>query len=98
MHPIREEEEDFLSRLETRFEQVSGVISRLRERNAELETQLRDAISARDEARAEADEARQHAARLVEEAESLRQRQKEAASRIKSLLSSMEQMDLLAGQ
>jgi FtsZ-binding cell division protein ZapB len=43
---------------------------------------------------AEAEEARQHAARLVEESEGLRGRQREAAARIKSLLSHMEQMDL----
>jgi FtsZ-binding cell division protein ZapB len=96
MHPIREDEDDVLARLEARLEQVSAVITRLKERNAELETQLHDALSARDDARAEAEAARQQAARVVEEAESLRARQKEAATRVKSLLAQMEQMDLLA--
>jgi FtsZ-binding cell division protein ZapB len=98
MHPIREDEEDVLARLEARLEQVSAVITRLKDRNAELESQLRDAVSARDEAQAEADQARQHAARLAEETDALRLRQKEAATRVKALLSQMEQMDLLTEQ
>ncbi len=94
MHPIREEEDDVFARLEARLELVNGVMARLKERNAELETQLREAISARDAAIAEADEAKAQAARVVEEADSLRSRQKQAASRIKNLLSQMEQLDL----
>lgn len=94
MHPIREEEDDVFARLEARLELVNGVMARLKERNAELGTQLREAISARDAAIAEADEAKAQAARVVEEADSLRSRQKQAASRIKNLLSQMEQLDL----
>lgn len=95
MHPIREEEDDVLARLEARVEQVTQVIARLREKNAELETQLSDAGSALTEARSEAEEARRQAARLVEETEGLRARQREAANRVKALLGQMEQMDLL---
>src|SRR5512139_3995749 len=94
MHSIRDEEDDVFARLEARLELVNGVMARLKERNAELETQLREAISARDAAIAEADEAKAQAARVVEEADSLRSRQKQAASRIKNLLSQMEQLDL----
>lgn len=98
MHPIREDEDDVLARLEARLEQVSTVITRLKDRNAELEAQLRDAISAREEAEAEAGQARQQAARMAEETDALRVRQKEAATRVKALLAQMEQMDLLSGQ
>jgi chromosome segregation ATPase len=96
MHPIREDEDDVLARLEARLEQVSAVITRLKDRNAELEDQLREAVSAQETAQSEADEARQMAARLSEELDGLRVRQKEAATRVKALLSQMEQMDLLA--
>lgn len=95
MQPFREDDEDVLARLEARLEQVTGVIARLKERNAELEIQLRDALSAREDLQAEADQARQQAARLAEEADGLRMRQREAATRVKALLTQMEQMDLL---
>lgn len=94
MHPIREEEDDILARLESRLELVSGVLARLKDRNTELEDQLREAMAARDAAVNEAEEARAQAARLIEEADALRSRQKQAASRIKNLLSQMEQLDL----
>ncbi len=45
MNPIQDEEDDILARLEARLESVNGVISRLREHNAELESQLREAFS-----------------------------------------------------
>lgn len=95
MHPIQDEEDDILARLETRLESVNGVISRLREHNAELEAQLREALSTREESTAELAAVREEAARLREDAERLRSRQKQAASRIKTLLSQVEQMDLL---
>ncbi|HEY3441956.1 MAG TPA: hypothetical protein VGK29_14435 [Paludibaculum sp.] len=95
MHPIQDEEDDILARLEGRLEGVNGVISRLRERNAELETQLRQAHASREELSAELTAAREEATRFREEAEHLRSRQKQAATRIKTLLSQVEQMDLL---
>jgi chromosome segregation ATPase len=95
MQAIREDEDDILVRLETRLEQVTGVIARLRERNQDLEEHLRQALAERDAAREEAKSARAEAARHIEEADSLRTRQREAASRIKNLLSQVEQMNLL---
>ena len=95
MHPIQEEEDDILERLEARLESVNGVISRLRERNAELESQLRAALTTRDEATAQLTSVRDEATGLRDEAERLRSRQKQAATRIKTLLSQVEQMDLL---
>jgi len=95
MNPIQDEEEDILARLEARLESVNGVISRLREHNAELETQLREALSTREESTSQLTAAREEATRLREEAELLRSRQKQAATRIKTLLSQVEQMDLL---
>lgn len=95
MHPIREEEDDILARLEARLENVTGVITRLKDRNAELEAQLREALSAREAAESAAAEAQEEAARLRTESDGLRSRQKQAASRIKTLLSQVEQMDLL---
>ncbi|MBN9662597.1 MAG: hypothetical protein J0H49_30645 [Acidobacteria bacterium] len=95
MHPIREEEDDILARLETRLENVTGIITRLKDRNAELEAQLREALSAREAAETAAAEAQEEAARMRSETEGLRSRQKQAATRIKTLLSQVEQMDLL---
>ena len=94
VHPIRQEEEDVLDRLASRLEMVNGVLARLKERNAELEERLREALTERDAALAQAEDARVQAARLVEEADGLRARQQQAASRIMSLLSQMEQLDL----
>jgi chromosome segregation ATPase len=90
------EDDDVLARLESRLEGVTSVIARLKERNAELENRLRDSSSARDAAEAEAKALRQDNSRLQEELDSLRARQREAASRIKGLLSQVEQMDLLS--
>ncbi|MGJ5817182.1 hypothetical protein [Paludibaculum fermentans] len=95
MHPIREEEDDILARLETRLENVTGIITRLKDRNAELEAQLREALSAREAAETAAAEAQEEAVRMRSETEGLRSRQKQAATRIKTLLSQVEQMDLL---
>ncbi|MBI5083685.1 MAG: hypothetical protein HZB13_03680 [Acidobacteria bacterium] len=95
MHPIREDEDDALSRLEARLESVNAVISRLKERNAELEDQLRTAVSARQDAEDAAAQARDEAARLKDETDGRRSRQKQAATRIKTLLNQVEQMDLL---
>jgi len=95
MNPIHDDEDDILSRLEGRLEAVNGVISRLRERNAELESQLRDALGSNEGAAAELAAAREEAAQFRDEAEKLRSRQKQAATRIKTLLSQVEQMDLL---
>lgn len=95
MHTIPDEEDDILERLEERLEKVTGVISRLRQHNEELETQLRDSITARDEATAELTSVREEATHQKDEAERLRSRQKQAATRIKTLLSQVEQMDLL---
>jgi chromosome segregation ATPase len=95
MNPIQDEEDDVLARLEARLESVNGVISRLRERNAELESQLRDALSSREESAAQLTSVQEEATRLRDEAERIRSRQKQAATRIKTLLSQVEQMDLL---
>ncbi len=95
MHPIREDEEDVLERLEARLDSVSGVVSRLREKNAELENQLRAALASRESSESELLTVREEAAQLKQEVETLRSRQKQAAGRIKTLLSQVEQMDLL---
>lgn len=94
MHPIREDEDDVLARLEARLESFNSVVIRLKERNSELERQLKDAVAARDAAVAEAEEAKAKSVQVLEETEGLRNRQKQAASRIKNLLSQMEQLDL----
>ncbi|MBI4892144.1 MAG: hypothetical protein HY821_16070 [Acidobacteria bacterium] len=96
MSPIREEEEDILVRLEARLESVLGVVSTLKQRNAELESKLRAALEERDAAVAESENARQQVQSAQQEAESLKTRQKQAASRIKTLLNQVEQMDLLS--
>lgn len=94
MELIREDEEDILARLESRLETVNKVVSRLRQRNAELELQLQEAVEARDAAVAKAEQASEKLAQAAGESELLRTRQKQAASRIKNLLSQMEQLDL----
>jgi chromosome segregation ATPase len=74
------------------------LISRLKDRNAQLEEDLAEASAQRDAARLEAENARSEAAQLVEQIDGLRVRQKEAAARVKNLLSQMEQMDLLGDE
>ncbi len=96
MSPIHDEEEDVLVRLEARLESVLGVVSALKQRNAELESKLRSALEERDAAVAEAENANQQVQSVQQEAESLKTRQKQAASRIKTLLTQVEQMDLLS--
>ena len=96
MNPIREDEDDVLARLESRLGSVADVISGLKRRVAELESQLRGAADERDAALAEAQAAREDAKQYQEEADSLRTRQKQAAARIKTLLNQVEQMDLLS--
>ena len=48
MQPIREDEDDVLARLEARLETVVSVLSRMKDRNAELEARLSEALSARE--------------------------------------------------
>jgi chromosome segregation ATPase len=95
MELIREDE-DALARLEARLDLLAQTLSTLRTRNAELEQQLNAAEASRDAAVAEVDDVREQLVRASEDAEALRNRQREAASRIKNLLSQVEQMDLLA--
>lgn len=96
MNPIRDDDEDVLARLESRLGAVCDVIAGLKQRTAELESQLRSAVEERDAALTDAQAARQEVKQFQEEAEALRTRQKQAASRIKTLLNQVEQMDLLA--
>jgi chromosome segregation ATPase len=95
MEPNREDD-DVLARLEARLELLAQTLASLKSRNAELEQQLEQAKAARDKAVAEVDDVREQLARIGEESNALRARQREAASRLKNLLSQVEQMDLLA--
>ncbi|MBE0657431.1 MAG: hypothetical protein IH602_07050 [Bryobacteraceae bacterium] len=98
MHPIRDEDESILERLEKRVDQAATLINRLKDRNAQLEEELAESAAQRDAARQEAETARAEAAQLVEQIDGLRTRQREAATRVKNLLSQMEQMDLLGDE
>jgi len=93
MHPIADDT-DALERLEQRVDQLAQMILRLRERNTELQHSLDHVAAERDQAVKSAEEARGQAARLVEEADGLRNRHKEAATRIKALLQQIEHLDL----
>lgn len=93
MHPVMEDD-DALGRLEKSVEHLAQVMVRLKDRNAELQRALDHAADERDQALKAAEEARAQAARLVEEADGLRNRHKDAAGRIKSLLQQLENMDL----
>ena len=95
MHPVTDDI-DALERLEQRVEQLAQVILRLKERNTELQRALDHVAAERDQAVKSADEARAQAARLVEETDGLRNRHKEAATRIKALLQQIEHLDLPA--
>jgi uncharacterized coiled-coil DUF342 family protein len=95
MQPIREED-DVLARLETRLGAISELVQGLKQKNAELEAQLREAVSTRDSALEQSRTATEQAAHLREEVDSLHSRQKQAATRIKTLLNQVEQMDLLS--
>lgn len=95
MHPIHDEDDSVLERLGKRIDQAAALIARLKDRNAQLEEDLAEANAQRDAARQEAETARSEAAHLVEQIDGLRIRQKEAAARVKNLLTQMEQMDLL---
>jgi chromosome segregation ATPase len=94
MQPNREDE-DALTRLEAKLDQLAQTLSALKTRNSELEQQLSAAEASRDAAVAEVDDVREQLTRATEESEALRSRQREAASRIKNLLTQVEQMDLL---
>ncbi len=94
MQPNREDE-DALTRLEAKLDQFAQTLSALKTRNSELEQQLSAAEASRDAAVAEVDDVRERLTRATEESEALRSRQREAASRIKNLLTQVEQMDLL---
>lgn len=93
MHPVMDDD-DALGRLEQRVEQLAQIVGKLKSRNAELQRALDHAADERDQAMKAAEEARGQAARLVEEADGLRNRHKDAATRIKSLLEQLEHMDL----
>jgi hypothetical protein len=95
MHPIHDEDESILERLEQRIDQAAALLASLKDRNAQLEEDLAAAAAERDAARQEAETARAESAQLIEQIDGLRTRQKEAAHRVKNLLSQMEQMDLL---
>jgi len=94
MHPM--EDDDALARLEARLEQFTGLVQRLKDKNAELQRALDHVAQERDQAMKAAEEARAQAARLVEESDGLRSRHKEAAARIKSLLTTLESIDIPA--
>lgn len=89
------EDDDVLARLESRLDSLAKTITQLRSRNAALEEELTAAQEGRDQAVAEVDDVREQMSRLAEENEAIRARQREAASRIKNLLTQVEQMDLL---
>jgi chromosome segregation ATPase len=95
MHPIREDEDEIFARLEARIESLTGIVGRLKDRNAELAGQLKQAEEDRAVMESALKESQQEASQLREEAATLRGRQKQAATRIKNLLSQVEQMDLL---
>jgi len=95
MHPIREDEDEIFARLEARIESLTGIVGRLKDRNAELAGQLKQAEEDRAAIESALKESQQEASQLREEAATLRGRQKQAATRIKNLLSQVEQMDLL---
>ena len=94
MHAI--EDTDALSRLEARIEQLSQLLTRLKDKNAELQKALEHVAAERDQASRAAEEARSHAARLIEETEGLRSRHKEVAARVKALLAQMESIEIPA--
>lgn len=95
MHPIREDEDEILARLESRLDGLTGLVSRLKDRNSELAGRLKQAEEDRAAMESALKESQKETVQLREEAASLRNRQKQAASRIKTLLSQVEQMDLL---
>ncbi len=95
MHPIREDEDEIFARLESRLESLTGVVGRLKDRNVELATRLKQAEEDRAALETALKQSQQEATQLREESATLRNRQRQAASRIKNLLSQVEQMDLL---
>ena len=94
MHPI--EDNDALSGLEARFEQLSQLLTRLKDKNGELQKALEHVAAERDQAARAAEEARTQSARLIEEADGLRSRHKEVAARVKALLAQMENIEIPA--
>jgi peptidoglycan hydrolase CwlO-like protein len=96
MHPVLEFEEDVLTRLETRLDQLGALVARLKERTGELQRALDHVAEERDQAIRASEEARAATARMIEENDALRARQKEAAGRVRRLLQSLEQIDLSA--
>ena len=95
MHPNRDDEDEIFSRLETRLESLTGIVGRLKDKNVELSAILKQAEEDRSALESVLKKAQDEASKYREEADALRNRQKQAASRIKNLLSQVEQMDLL---
>jgi len=95
MHPVPEDD-DALTQLESRISQLSNILKSYRDRSSGLEARVRELEAEKKQALEDAEAARTQAARLAEEVDGLRNRNKQAASRIKALLGQIEQMDLLA--
>jgi chromosome segregation ATPase len=88
MTEIYAEEGEVLALLEERMEALSALLAGLRNRNRELEASLAAACEERDRAL-------ETLAQTRTEAEALRARQRQAAGRLKNLLTQVEQMELL---
>ncbi len=84
-----QDQDAIYTQLEERLERLAQVVTRLKARNAELEKSASALTAERDSALAQLSQAQTELAEV-------RTRNKDAASRVKNLLTQIEQMDLLS--
>jgi chromosome segregation ATPase len=94
MLPFTDDDESVIARLEARVGQVAATLEPLRDRCTQLEAQNQSAITERDLALGQADKLRVEVHRLTEELDALRAKQKEAAQRVRALITQIDRLGL----
>ena len=92
MQPIREDDADSLAGLEERIRQAVTLVSSLKQQKDAIAKELEAALTAREDALAEASEARALANRYAQELDALRSERRQVRTRLEKLKG---QLDLL---
>lgn len=94
MLPFLDDEESLIVRLEARVGQLSQVLASLRAQCEQLETEARTAHAERELAVGQAQTWKAEVQKLQDEMSSARNKQKEAAGRVRALLDQIDQLGL----
>lgn len=94
MLPFLDDEESLIVRLEARVGQLSQVLASLRARCEQLEAEARSARSEREAALGQAQTWKAEVQKLQDEMSSARNKQTEAAGRVRALLDQIDQLGL----